>query len=145
VAKALEKQTAARTLRILIADDSPVVRDRLGQMVAQIASGPIVHLARDVSGSLAALKDEVLDLLILDIHMPGGSGIDVLRAAKQNQPAPIVIMLTNYPYPQYQETCLALGADHFFSKTTNSNELMELIEGLAKSKNAADQIQIPLS
>jgi DNA-binding NarL/FixJ family response regulator len=132
-------------LRILIADDSSVVRDRLGQMVSQITSVAIVHLARDVAGTLAALKDEVLDLLILDIQMPGGSGIDVLRAAKQHNPAPVVIMLTNYPYPQYKETCLALGADHFFSKTTNSNELLALIEDLAMSRITADEIQTPVS
>jgi DNA-binding NarL/FixJ family response regulator len=130
---------AKGALRILIADDSEGLRDRLGQMVSQVASVGTVHLARDVAGTLAALRDEVLDLLILDIQMPGGSGLDVLRAAKQHSPAPIVIMLTNYPYAQYREKCLELGADHFFSKSTNSNELLALIERLARPKGGANE------
>ncbi len=135
----MEKRIAKRALRILIADDSAVVRDRLGHMVSQVASVGIVHQARDVAGTLAALRDEVLDLLILDIQMPGGSGLDVLRVAKQNSPAPIVIMLTDYPYPQYKEKCLELGADHFFSKSTNSTVLLTLIENLARPKGNSDE------
>ena len=58
--------------------------------------------------------DEVAELrpavLILDMAMPGGNGYAVLQAVKQQQPAPLVIVLTQYPHPSYREKCLALGA-----------------------------------
>ena len=88
----------------------------------------------DARGALAAVKDEPADLIVLDIQMPGGSGMDVLREVKKTSPSTIVIMLTHYPYLQYQERCLELGADNFLSKSTNSNDLLDLIERLVKRK-----------
>jgi two-component system response regulator DesR len=128
----MENSIVKRTLRILIADDSVSLRNRLGLMVSQITGVGLVRLAGDVLGALAALKDEPVDLAILDIQMPGGSGIDVLREIKQTRASTTVIILTNYPNLQYQEKCLELGADYFLSKSTNSNELLDLIERLAK-------------
>lgn len=125
------------TVRVLIADDSSAMLDRLSQMVSQVASVGAVHLARNVSGTLDLVRDEALDLVILDVQMPGGSGLDVLRAAKQKCPSTIVIMLTNFPYAQYKQKCMELGADYFISKSTDSNELSRLIDRLAISKSGS--------
>lgn len=130
----MEKGIAEGTLRVLIADDSPAMRDRLSQMVAQVDFIGTIHLAQDVSDTLKLVREEILDLVILDIQMPGGSGIDVLRAAKTKSPLTIVIVLTNYPYTQYKQKCMELGADYFISKSANSNELFGLIVRLANSK-----------
>ena len=69
-------------------------------------------------------------MVILDIRMPNGSGIDVLREIKKNEHAPIVIMITNYPYPQYQKKCEAAGADYFFDKATEIGKVTEVLEQL---------------
>jgi DNA-binding NarL/FixJ family response regulator len=134
----IEKRIVNQVLRVLVADDSSAMRDRLRSMVSQVPRVGVVRLARDVTSALEAIRDEALDLIILDIQMPGGSGIDVLRAAKQSSPATKVIMLTSYPYRQYQDKCLELGADHFFSKSANSNDLLAVIENLAMSKGNPD-------
>lgn len=136
----MEKGSTEGTVRVLIADDSPVMRDRLSQMVAQIAAVGEVHIARDVSGTLELVRAEALDLVILDIQMPGGSGLDVLRAAKEKSPSTIVIMLTNFPYPQYKQRCMELGADYFISKSTNSNELSRLIDRLAITRSGSKTV-----
>ena len=128
------------TVRVLIADDSSVMRDRLSQMVTQVAEVGSVHVARDVSGTLQLVRDEALDLVILDIQMPGGSGLDVLRAAKKKCPSTIVIMLTNFPYPQYKQKCMELGADYFISKSTSSNELSRLIDRVVISKSGSPAV-----
>jgi DNA-binding NarL/FixJ family response regulator len=135
----MAKGSTAGTVRVLIADDSSAMRDRLSQMVAQVAVVGAVHLSQDVSGTLALVRDEALDLVILDVQMPGGSGLDVLRAAKKKSPSTIVIILTNFPYPQYKKRCMELGADYFISKSTDSNELSRLIGRLAVSRSEAKQ------
>ena len=68
------------------------------------------------------------DVVILDIRMPDGSGIDVLQTIKQGEPAPAVIVLTNYPYPAYRQKCLQAGADFFLDKSTEFDQIPELIE-----------------
>jgi DNA-binding NarL/FixJ family response regulator len=71
--------------------------------------------------------------VILDIRMPGGSGIDVLENIKKTNAAPVVIVLTNYPYPQYRKKCMALGAEYFFDKTTEFEKVTEVIENLTQN------------
>ncbi len=122
------------SLHVLIADDSAFLRNRLARMITRISGVGHVHLAADTASALLTVRDQAVDLAILDIQMPGGSGIDALRTIKERSPSPIVIMLTNYPYPQYQQKCENLGADYFFSKSTNSTELIDLVARLAITK-----------
>jgi DNA-binding NarL/FixJ family response regulator len=63
--------------------------------------------------------------------MPGGSGIDVLSKIKKDRSAPMVIVLTNYPYPQYRKKCMDCGADFFFDKSTEFGKVIEVIESMA--------------
>jgi DNA-binding NarL/FixJ family response regulator len=63
---------------------------------------------------------------VLDISMPGGSGVHVLETIKREQPALKVIMLTNFGHEQYRQKCLQLGADHFFDKTTEFEKVLEV-------------------
>ena len=66
------------------------------------------------------------DAVILDIRMPGGSGIDVLKKIKKNYPSTLVIMFTNYPTAQYRKRCLDLGTDFFFDKSTEFDKIPNL-------------------
>lgn len=89
--------------------------------------------ARDAIQSILELKP---DVVILDIRLNGGgNGIDVLKRIKQEDPPPIVIMLTNYPYPQYQEKCRALGADYFFDKVADIEKIYDTINQLLADKD----------
>ena len=105
-------------MRILIVDDSPVVRERLTALLAELEGVEVVGQAQDVVGAVAAIRALRPDVVTLDIRMPGGNGIEALAEVKKVQPAPIVIMLTNYPYPQYRKKCLDAGADYFLDKST---------------------------
>lgn len=121
----------APRLRVLIADDSIALCDRLVDMFSEIDGVEIVGLAKDVASAGAAVNELIPDVAILDIQMPGGSGLDVLKALKASRSTAIVIMLTNHPYPQYQQKCLELGADYFFSKSSDAKRLLEVIGQLA--------------
>ena len=60
--------------------------------------------------------------------MPNGSGIDVLKHIKKDNPDLIAIMLTNYPYPQYRKRSIERGADFFFDKSTEFEMVLEVLK-----------------
>ena len=71
--------------------------------------------------------------MILDIRMPGGSGIDVLREIKKGNQPPLVMVLTNYPYPQYHRKYIDAGADFFFDKSTEFEKVTEVLKQLKQN------------
>ena len=118
-------------MKVFIADDSKVLRERLTEMLSDVPGLEIVGCAQDVSEALSHIKKLNPDVVILDIRMPGGSGMDVLQDIKREHHAPTVIMLTNYPYPQYRKKCLGLGADYFFDKSTEFEKMTELVKQIS--------------
>lgn len=115
-------------IKILIADDSLIVRERLVTMLDELAGIEIVGQAENVAEAISAIRRLQPHIVILDIRMPGGSGIDVLQQIKQDEVRPIVIILTNYPYPGYRQKCLQAGADFFLDKSTEFDQIPELFE-----------------
>jgi two-component system response regulator DevR len=71
------------------------------------------------------------DVVILDIRMPGGSGIDVLKTIKKKNEVPVIIMLTNYPHSQYRDKCMQNGADFFFDKSIDFKEIVKVVGGIS--------------
>lgn len=115
-------------MKVFIADDSAVLRERLVEMLSELPGIEIIGQAQDVAEALTSIKKLNPDVVILDIRMPGGSGIDVLQDIKKDKQAPLVIVLTNYPYPQYRKKCLGLGADYFFDKSTEFEKITEVVK-----------------
>ena len=94
--------------------------------------------ASDAPEALEAIGRLKPDVVILDIRMPGGNGIQVLEVIKGNEAAPVVIMLTAFPYPQYREKCLKAGADYFFDKASEFSRVPEVLKQLqAKTAGAS--------
>jgi len=83
-----------------------------------------------VAEAISAIHRLQPDVVILDVRMPGGSGIDVLQTIKQDRTGPMVIILTNYPYPGYRQKCLEAGADFFLDKSTEFDQIPTLLERL---------------
>ena len=114
-------------MRVLIADDSEVVRKRLIDLFDDIDEIEIVGEAEDarVAQNLAErLKPEVA---ILDVVMPEGSGIDVLRFIKSDSPASKVIILTNFSDDESRKACVGQGADYFFDKSTEFEKMVAVL------------------
>jgi len=125
-------------MRVLIADDSKLFRDRLMMMFSSFSGVKIVGQAKDGRETIVFTKRLSPDIVILDIHMPGKSGIQILHDIKKKKPTPIVIMVTNYPYPQYRRRCMELGADFFFDKSSEFEKVIEVV--LELNKSFSDQI-----
>jgi DNA-binding NarL/FixJ family response regulator len=117
-------------IRMVIVDDSNVVRQHLIELLMETARVEIVGEVDDAPQALDRIRALKPQVVILDIRMPHGSGLDVLRSLKQESPEIVVIMLTNYPYQQYRDSCLAAGADFFFDKSTEFDRITGVIEGL---------------
>lgn len=117
-----------RNVKVFIADDSLIVREHLTTMLDELTGIEIVGQAENVAETISAIRNLKPDAVILDIRMPGGSGIDVLRNIKQNGVGPMVIILTNYPFPGYRQKCLNAGASFFLDKSTEFDQIPKLLE-----------------
>ncbi|MEJ2164170.1 MAG: response regulator [Desulfobacterales bacterium] len=114
-------------LSVYIVDDSEVMRERLMESVADVAGVRIAGQSGDPFEALDGIQKSHPDVVILDIRLPQKSGIDMLKDIKENPAAPIVIMVTNYPYRQYRQACMAAGADYFFSKIDEFEMIRETL------------------
>jgi DNA-binding NarL/FixJ family response regulator len=122
-------------ITVFIADDSHIVREHLVTMLEELAGIEIVGQAENVAEAISAISKLQPDAVILDILMPGGNGIEVLENIKQAGIGPLVIILTNYPYPLYRQKCMQAGADFFLDKSTEFEQIPELLERYKADKS----------
>lgn len=122
------------TLRVFIADDSVLVRERLQARLAEMDGVELVGQSGNAPEAIEAIRRLRPDVAILDIRMPGGNGIDVLKAVKQSDALLVVIMLTAFAYPQYRTKCLAAGADYFFDKAIEFDDALRVLEQLLRAR-----------
>ena len=121
-----------KPLGVFIADDSAVIRERLREMLSEITDVTVVGDAADVATAEKGIQSTKPDVAIVDIRMPGGSGIDVVRKLKRGRPGgPSFIMFTSYGLPQYRQASAEAGADFFFEKSTETQKLADAIRMLA--------------
>lgn len=113
--------------QVLIVDDSEQIRERLAALLAESTQIRIVGQAGDGNEALEAIEHLRPDTVILDIRLPGSSGIEVLKRIKARYPHIQVIMLTNYDHPMYRQQCRQLGADHFLNKTREFEKIVASI------------------
>jgi len=126
-------------MRILIADDSEVFVQRLLRALGEIGGVEIVAQARTGTEAMQAVRNLNPEVMILDIRMPQGSGIDVLEGMKRERLAPITIVLTNFAYPQYRKKCLQLGARFFFDKSAEFGKVGEALRRLIHRASASSE------
>ena len=126
-------------LNTYIVEDSPVIRRDLIATLEELAPVRVVGSAEDEATALAWLAEaggERVDLVIVDIFLKSGSGLGVLRAAQALPRRFRLVVLSNYTAPDMRRTCLALGADQVFDKSTEIDALLEYCERLAAGGEA---------
>ncbi|HPL30594.1 MAG TPA: response regulator transcription factor [Anaerolineae bacterium] len=114
-------------MRVYVVDDSALVRERLVALLLEVPGVDVVGTAESAEEAIAGIAMLRPDVAILDIRMPSGSGISVLEEVKKKEDAPIVMMLTNYPYPQYRKKCMDAGADYFFDKSSEFHKVTDVL------------------
>ena len=118
-------------MKILVVDDSASVRDRLVEILSTLQGVEHVDTATRASEARHAIQSERPDLIVLDIHMPGGSGIQVLEALRADDQRIMTIVLTNDPAPQWRAASLRAGADFFFDKSVEFQQAVDVVARLA--------------
>jgi len=122
-------------MRVFVVDDSALLRERVISLLSELVGIEIVGQAQYPLEAFHAICLVKPDVVILDIHLIGGSGIDVLQNIKRLDPAPIVIMLTNSPTPPYRRKCMMAGADYFLDKSSEFANVKAIIESLSDRIN----------
>jgi two-component system, NarL family, invasion response regulator UvrY len=120
-------------LKILLADDHAVVRQGVKQILVEAFAQAIFGEAQNAHQLLELVHTERWDVVVLDLTMPGGSGLDVLKQIKQDHPQLPVLILSMYPEDQYAVRTLRAGAAGYLNKESAPEELVlalhKILEG----------------
>lgn len=119
-------------MKILLADDHEVVRRGLKQMLSEEFGAIDYGEAGSAAETLSRLHERTWDLLVLDINMPGRSGLDVLAELKQRQPGLRILVLSMAPEEEYAIRALKKGASGYLSKQSVATELIDAVRKILK-------------
>lgn len=117
-------------IRVLLADDHPLVRAGVRRVLEGRAQVEIVAEAEDGLAALEAIRQYAPDIVVLDLAMPKLSGLEVLRRAKAEQPEIRIIVLTMHANREYLVQALHAGADSYLIKEAAAQELLAAIDAV---------------
>ncbi len=125
-------QSNSNKIKVLIADDHAVVRQGLIQIIAKTSDIVVVDEAEDGNEALEKIGKLKLDLVLLDIEMPGKNGWDVLLQLKSSFPKLPVLILSTHSEDQFGIRLLKAGASGYLPKTSAPRQLIEAIRTIAQ-------------
>jgi two-component system, NarL family, invasion response regulator UvrY len=136
-------------VKVFIADDHPIVREGLKLILAKTADMSVVGEAADGQELLTKLRTCSADVILLDISMPGRSGLDVLKQIKAKWPKTRLLVLSLHPEDQYAMRVLRAGASGYLTKESASDQLITAIRKVASggkyiSNALAEQLAMEL-
>jgi two-component system invasion response regulator UvrY len=114
-------------IKVLIADDHAILRRGLKEILARELEDAVYGEAKDAREVLARVQSDQWDLVILDLSMPGRSGLDVLRDIKGMRPKLPILVLSMHPEDQYGKRILKAGASGYMNKESAPEELIKAI------------------
>lgn len=114
-----------------------MIRDRIGELMLDVENIGAIAEAGSVKTALWMFRDIRPDLVVLDMHLPDGDGIEILRAIREELPETRVLVMTRFP--EYRKRCLELKADGFFDKSGDMERLIGEIRRLASAHRQPDQ------
>ena len=115
---------------ILIVDDSPIIAERLRNMLEGSENIGAISHAASYSSALRKLVGAWPDIVLLDINLPDGSGIDLLQHIKTSQPSTVAFMVSNQSGDYYRRVCRKMGADHFIDKSKEFEQIPAIIASI---------------
>ena len=128
-------------MKVLVVDDSALLRERLISMISELPGVTAIDQAQDAPEALNSVQKLRPDVVILDIRLSDGNGIEVLQKMKKDNSAAVTIMFTNYSYPQSRKKCHEAGADFFFDKSTEFHKITDVLKKIQESHGKAAENQ----
>jgi len=122
---------------VLVVDDSAALRARLAAMIRESSSDAVVDEACDGGEALSVVRTARPGLVILDLQLPDRSGLEILATLKRAPRPPRILVLTNHATEHYRRECLARGADYFFDKSMEFEQVARVLSDLRRSRAGA--------
>jgi len=117
--------SAKTALRVLLVEDSPLIAERVRDLLESEAGATVVHVADDEKGAIRAVREHNADVMILDLQLRHGTGFNVLRALGESRPTTII--MTNYAQPQYRARAREFGVEYFLDKSSDFEKLIGIL------------------
>jgi two-component system response regulator DesR len=118
-------------VKVFLADDSAMIRDRVAAMLVD-RSMDIVGQAETPQDSIDGILAAHPDVVVLDVQLEGGTGLEVLRAVRQVDPRIAFVVFSNNAGPAYRKRYLGEGAQRFLDKTTEFDQLVVAVENASR-------------
>jgi len=122
-------------MKILIADDSALILERLQAILAEIDEVEIVASLDNGIDALAAMKNLNPDLAIIDIRMPGLTGLQVLDTIRKENKSVIFILLTLQSQGYIKQMAIQSGTNYFFNKADDFDQIIQVVSALSQKQN----------
>ncbi|WP_244816381.1 response regulator transcription factor [Caballeronia sp. Lep1P3] len=119
------------TTKVLIADDHTLVRDGLRHILANATGFQVAGEANDGASTLALVRSTPAQVLVLDLSMPGRSGLELIKQIKDEKPALRILVLTMHAEQQYAARAFKAGASGYLTKESASAELISAVTKVA--------------
>jgi len=133
-----ETATVRPPLRIIVVDDHEVVREGLVALLSRRDEFQVVAEAGSVAESLAAARRFEPDLVVMDVRLPDGSGIEACREIRGELPATRVVMLTSYPDEEAVLSAILAGASGYLLKQIRGRDLVTALEAVGRGDSLLD-------
>jgi DNA-binding NarL/FixJ family response regulator len=126
-------QRANSPVRVFIVEDSPLIRKRIMDNLHSIGGFIVVGFAESEDDAVAAITETEPDVVVTDIRLKEGNGIEVVRQVRQASLAspPKIYVLSNYASPEYRHECELVGADAFFDKSGEYDRFLDALQRVA--------------
>lgn len=124
-----------RTSPVFIVDDSPLIRTRLAEMVTAVSGLRLVGEAASAKEAIAGIKRTQPDAVLLDLHLIGHTGLDVMRAIRPLSPGIVFVVLTNHSEPQYRRASIEAGATYFLDKSSEFGRVSGVLAEIASTRH----------
>jgi two-component system invasion response regulator UvrY len=118
--------------KILIADDHPIVREGFKQVLSETADMVVADEASNGQEVLNLVRKNKYDVVLLDISMPGRSGLEILKELKNEYPKLPILIVSIYPEEQYAVRAFRAGASGYLTKASAPNELIAAIRKVSQ-------------
>jgi two-component system, NarL family, invasion response regulator UvrY len=125
------KASSKETIKIIIADDHPLFRRGLKHALEETSDIEVIGEASNGDNLLSMIKSNNLDMVLLDISMPGKSGLDLLKQLKSEHSKLPILILSVYPEEQYAVRFIKAGASGYLTKESAAEKLAEAIRKIA--------------
>ena len=126
-------QKANSPVRVFIVEDSPLIRKRIMDNLRSIGGFVVVGFAESEDDAVAAITETEPDVVVTDIRLKEGNGIEVVRQVRQASltSPPKIYVLSNYASPEYRHECELVGADAIFDKSGEYDRFLDTLQRVA--------------